>query len=77
MQNKRKRQAVILPKKDTPHHTILYKLTNSSKSHPKNEISYIFILHFSPTKPIINPIISGKDDGYDPLFLHDEGTVAK
>ena len=72
-----KRQAVKLLKNPSPLLCILYKLTKYCVFVSKNEIYPIFILHFSPPKPIINPIFSGKDDGYDPLFLHDEGTAAK
>ena len=71
-----KRQAVKLLK--NPWHLlyILNKLTKYCVVVYNNEISTILNLHFSSCKPIINPIFSGKDDGYDPLFLHDEGTTA-
>ena len=72
-----KRQAVKLLKIKSRLFVNLYKLTNSCVFVSRNEISAIFILHFCHSLPIIIPIFSGKDDSYDPLFLHDEGTTAK
>ena len=78
MQNLSKTQAVKLFKKNRKGESDLYILPNYHFTALNFEISFISMLHFHCSRHIICPIlpqISRKDDGYDPLFLHDNRTA--
>ena len=74
MQFFRKVQGVILTQKHLSSPGNFVHFSKNIFYFPKNEISRIYILHFFRFLHIMGPIyfaISRKDDGYDPLFLHD------